>query len=186
MSGAVIATMAAGLASTVVFVTTENVANGNDTANGAQYSVPAAAGIGDIVIFYCLGNAQGQGSNPPGNGWTDASRGYGVGTYVYVKKMATAGDLTATRSGTGGYVAFTVYRGAAAFAVVSENGFTRSPYHAGVAFWGGVKPAPATWRLTMNGNGNPASAIASDILPPLSYINGTNYAQYSAIEFRSQ
>ena len=186
MSGALIASVAAGSSSTVIFIDAMTVANGSDTAGSSvTFAVPASAQIGDIVLFYCLGNAQGATSNPPGGGWQDAGAAIpGTGGVVYVKRMATSSDLTVRSSGSGGYIGFTVYRGAASFQPVPANGFNRSQYHAGVAFFGSPKPAPATPRLTLNAN--TGSGTASEMIPPLTYQSGTNYAQYAAVEFRSQ
>ena len=185
MSGALIASTAAGLPSTVIFVASEFVANG-DAGNGASYKVPSSARTGDTVLFYSLSNSSGQGSSPPGAGWTNAGGSLGGGNGVYVKRMVTASDLTVTTTSSGGYLAFAVYRGAASFAAVSGTGFTRNQYHAGVTFFGASKPGPATARFTLSGNGGISTAVASDLLPPLVYANGTNYGQFTAVELRSQ
>lgn len=186
MSGALTAAMNAGTASTVVFIGFQAVNNGNDTNNGVTYKVPSFAQIGDTVIFYCLQNSARNSASPPGTGWTDASGTLGGLGSVYVKQMASAADLTATTNANGGYAAFTAYRGSATFAVVSGTGFTRSPYHAGVSFFGNQPPAPATSRYVMGSNGPVSSATASDMLPPLNYVSNTNYQQFTAVEFRSQ
>ncbi len=183
MSGALVATMSACTVSTVVFIGVAPIANGQDTS-GAPYSVPSFTAIGDTVLFYSVANSQGRGSSPPGDGWTGAPGSLGGGNGVFVKRMVTNSDLAVTTTSSGGSLAFAVYRGVASFAPVSGNGFNRSPSHAGVTFFGPQKPSPATARLTFSTNTLPA--VISDMLPPINYINGTDYNQYTAVEFRSQ
>jgi hypothetical protein len=98
--------------------------------------------------------------------------------------MATQSDLTAAAtitSADNSSLAFCVYRGALSFTVVSGRGFVRSPYYAGVTFFGDAKPPTASGRVSLQPSGT-----ASDILLPLNYIDGTDYKQYTAVEFLNQ
>jgi hypothetical protein len=181
MSGALLASTGASPA-TVAFVGAYAVSNGGDT-NGTFYQVPTIAKIGDTVLFF--GQAQPGSSNaappPPGSNWTTVATYNATNDGVYAKRMSSSSDLSDGKVSGGGYIMFTVYRGALSFGVVNPRGFTRNQNHAGVAFFGGQKPAPATQRATMNPIG-----VASDFLPPLIYPDGTNYNQIAAVEFRSQ
>lgn len=187
MSGAFIATMAVAAQASATFVSSSILNNGADTAGqSVTYSVPAGTRLGDLVLFFCLANSAGQNSFPPGTGWTSANGSLPANNIFSAKIMATNSDLTTTRTANGGYIAFVVYRNAPAFGVVSGTGFIRSPYHKGVAFCGLSKPAPASQRLGLSSNGNPNYAVISDMLPPNTYTDNTNYNQFSAVEFRSQ